>query len=138
MNEDRAMAIQRKLSDLQEKYEERMQQYVQLNNDKELYMNNLKRQEMVLTKKVLNKTDLDTGKSVYKNQTERDIALQEEKDKDEIYVNYKKNYDEADKKIKIVSTDLDIIKFRASMAKKIADLEVARMMANTTTTINNI
>lgn len=123
----RADAIMRKLTNMNSEYETTMSSLVHLNKQQMHYHNNMKRQEMKLVKEVTNEINPETKKPKYTNPTQRDIALQELKDKDEMYNKYNKEYEEYTEKIKVATTLLDIMKFQSRNLRSMAELETAQL-----------
>lgn len=63
----------------------------------------------------------------YTNQEQRDLALQNYLDNDPLYNDYKVEHDKISIDIKMLTTEVDILKFKKSCINSLASIEAARL-----------
>ena len=122
-------ALNNKLMTISESYEKNMRHLFEHNFDLEQLKASMIRAEMVIKGNVLNAKDSE-GKKLYTNQEQREIALRDMLDRDTTYCKYKEDFNEMSKKVKELTTNIDILKYRKSCV--IAQANMITAMINLT------
>lgn len=105
-------ALNDKLSNMNIQFEKVALELLKLNEEEQELKFIMKAIETAKMNEIVSAVHIDTRKSKYKNQTERDIALQKSLGSSENYIEYKENHKKIQQKVKNKTAIIDILKFQ--------------------------
>lgn len=105
-------ALNDKLSNMNIQFEKVALELLKLNEEEQELKFIMKAIETAKMNEIVNVVHIDTRKAKYKNQTERDIALQKSLGSSENYIEYKENHKKIQQKVKNKTAIIDILKFQ--------------------------
>lgn len=105
-------ALNKKLSNLNLEFENNSRTLLGLSEEEKEVKKFMKLIEIKETNIVLEAVHIETKKSKYKNQTERDNAISKVLNSNELYQEHKAKSNKLNREIKSKTTELDILKFQ--------------------------
>lgn len=105
-------ALNDKLSNMNIQFEKVALELLKINEEEQDLKFTMKAIEIAKMNEIVNAVHVDTMKAKYKNQTERDVALQKSLGTSENYIEYKEKHKKLQQEVKNKTAIIDILKFQ--------------------------